>query len=434
MAASNPQSILATPDQIEAERRVLRAVRDPRVREAVASVRESLLADPAARTEVGRSGLDRALSMWLHSLALAEAAGDTSRPKMLWTVEDAPHTWFGYEFPGAAISGDTPDNIYLGSYIDGGSCYELSGRVPPNCPAQFTLEFMHARPGRWLVNTVGQGVVDLGNQIRMIRDEDLRPDAEGRFTITLGPDDGAGLPNHARTVPVPLLVNIRNTLSDWRQAPIRLAIRRTDPAPDGPPLTDEMLVARIAEDLPAWVGLWTKSKETWLGPPPTNTLAPVLARDGGWGFFTSGPYDMADDEALVITAREGGARYFSIQIVDRWYMTAHAGRNFVSRNSSQITQNPDGTITFVLAHRDPGVANWVDPAGAPQGSVLLRWQGIRPGTDGGQLVLSVRLVKLGELDAALPPDCPRKDPAERAAELEQRIADYASRLTAALED
>jgi hypothetical protein len=35
--------------------------------------------------------------------------------------------------------------------------------------------------------------------------------------------------------------------------------------------------------------------------------------------------------------------------------------------------DPDGVIRLVVAHRDPGVANWLDTTGHPEGFLTPRW-------------------------------------------------------------
>ena len=35
----------------------------------------------------------------------------------------------------------------------------------------------------------------------------------------------------------------------------------------------------------------------------------------------------------------------------------------------------DGSVRFVIAHRDPGVPNWLDTAGHQRGTVGVRWVG-----------------------------------------------------------
>ena len=45
----------------------------------------------------------------------------------------------------------------------------------------------------------------------------------------------------------------------------------------------------------------------------------------------------------------------------------------VSLNRKQTRLEPDGSFRMVLAHRDPGVGNWLDTEGRPFGMVFWRF-------------------------------------------------------------
>jgi hypothetical protein len=45
----------------------------------------------------------------------------------------------------------------------------------------------------------------------------------------------------------------------------------------------------------------------------------------------------------------------------------------VSRNRANTTLEPDGTFRMVIAHDDPGVANWIDTEGRSFGMVFWRF-------------------------------------------------------------
>ena len=427
---------LATAAQLATERRVLRIIAHPVVVAAVDRERQVLLSDPAAQVPDGKALLDYALGQWVNSLAFAVTGADPSRPTILWGSEDTPRTWFGHTLPAGGVAGDNPDNIYLGSYLDGASSYTLTGRIPANGPGNLTIEIFKGRPGRLEMSAVPAGKssgaprADLGNQVHMFQQADLHADAQGRFTITLGPDAAGNRVTHVQTPSVPLSISIRNTLTDWRQAPIEASIRRTDAAPAPAPLTDDEIAARIADYLPAWVAAWATFKEHYLGAPPANQLAGPLPRDGGWGWLAGGAFDLKPDEALVVTTASNGARYTGFQLLDRWFLSADSRKAFTSLNNGQSVHNPDGTTTYIIALRDPGYANWLDTSGSPHGFANLRWQGFPTSTDGKGLLRGVRLVKIADLPSVVPSSLPKVSPAERAAALKVHAADYESRLTA----
>ena len=422
---------LATERQLATEGRVLRILRNPAVLAAAARERQVLLGDPAAQVPDGRALVDHALDLWVTSLAFSITGYDPSNPAMLWASEDTPRTWYGHTLPGGGVAGDNPDNIYLGAYIDGASTYTLTGRIPANGPSNLTVEVFRGKPGHLAEarTPAGKAHADLGNQVRMFQRADLHASADGRFTITLGPDPAGGRLTHVETPPEPLSVTIRNTLGDWRQAPIEATIRRTGGSAAPPPRSDDEIAAEIAGALPGYVAQWTAFKEHYLGPPPVNKLAGALPRDGGWGYLAGGAFDLKDDEALVVTTGSNGAAYTGFQLLDRWFLSADTRRAFTSLNNGQAVHNADGTTTYIVALRDPGYANWLDTSGSPHGFANLRWQGFPQGANGNGLLRSVRLVKITDLPSTLPVDFPKVSPSQRAAALKARRDEYESRLS-----
>ena len=45
----------------------------------------------------------------------------------------------------------------------------------------------------------------------------------------------------------------------------------------------------------------------------------------------------------------------------------------VTINGSQVAYEDDGSWEIVVAHRDPGHANWVSTQGHPRGRIWFRW-------------------------------------------------------------
>ncbi len=155
-----------------------------------------------------------------------------------------------------------------------------------------------------------------------------------------------------------------------------------------------------------------------------NHLGPaVTTRGGAWGYVTGTLYQLEDDRALVVTIDTDNARYFAIQLHDAWGRTLDP-EFMTSRNNAASAVNPDGSVTYVIAAKDTGAANWLDTRGLGSGSVILRWQGITKTDDPAPaLILDSRLVSLDALQTALPDRVPMMSEAGRAQELfNRRIA------------
>ena len=76
----------------------------------------------------------------------------------------------------------------------------------------------------------------------------------------------------------------------------------------------------------------------------------------------------------------------------------------------------DGQLRAVIALSDPGVPNWLDPAGYKEGGIYGRWYDCDTNP-----VPTIKRVTLVELRNHLPGDTPHVTPAERAEELRRRV-------------
>ena len=163
-----------------------------------------------------------------------------------------------------------------------------------------------------------------------------------------------------------------------------------------------------------------------------NVISKPKARGGGWGYAANGNFKIADDEALVVTLDSLGAQYVGFDLTNPWLVSIEHIRGSGSLNNAQAQANRDGTITYVIAAKDPGVYNWLSTEGIHSGNILIRWQALpATTTTADAAVQSVKVVKLRELNAALPADFRQVTAVERRQLVEQRAAAYAHRYAAA---
>lgn len=407
---------LATQDQRELETLVLRIAAARAVRAAREQARALLVDNPTARTPDGAAGLDRALDQWVMAGVVAIANNDASRPRALWAIDNTPREWFGHVFPGAAVAIDNPDNVNRTVPLDGAWAYRINGRFGRYATAQTSF----------IVTPAEDGQLRLGNTIAALTNRDLKTDADGRFAITLDQRPAAGRTNHMQIAEGPQMLAIRDSHSDWRQQATEIEVVAVSGPEVRPPIDEGSLVQAAAESIVAFVAFWLEFKNTFWNTPPFNEVIGPLGRDGGWGYQAGGRFKLADDEALVITTIDGGAAYMGFQVSDPWTISPYPLYATTSRNSSQITANPDGSYTYVISLIDPGVANWIDTAGLHEGWFMLRWQNLKA-TEAKSLLRGARLVRVPELEPALPPGTPRATLQQRSAEIRKRATDYESR-------
>jgi hypothetical protein len=287
-------------------------------------------------------------------------------------------------------------------------------------PIQESLQLLPRLPGEDGWSKVIQEVVD----------EDIHTETDGSFTLTIGTEPASA--NHITTTPDAHFILIRDTIQDWGyQTPYRIELTLLDGSGAAATADDATLAREAAalihqitpHILQAKGGGFANSPGFYQGP--TNNLTSPRIREGGrWGLSSSGHFELADDEALVLTLDPTGAKYLAVQLASGWLSSLDYLHHTASLNLSQATPNPDGTLTLVVAPKDPGVANWLDTTGLHEGTLYVRWQKLpEPLYAQAQGVRSVRLVKVADLDPALQ----RLTPAERKAQLTKRATAYARR-------
>ncbi len=412
---------LWTDDQAAAEKLALRLIERKDVRAAREAARRIMLRDPLVQTVDGIAGADRALDQWVLGLAMREANGDTADPKVVWNISNAPRDWYGHVYRGAAVAIDNPDNFNREIPIDGDGAYEVTIRFSDD-PPQFSIVCEvepdhHAGLGRNLGAFTLQQLAD-----------GTAPGAP--VIVTIGPEEGG--PFHLKTERgARIQVYTRDSQRDWNQVPADVRVRRLDPPADHVSRSEEEIAAVVIADMPAWVQFWSGFKNDFLGLPAFNNFAGPHGRDGGWGYLAGGRFRIATDEALIVTIDPAGSYYTGFQIADPWTISPDPMVRLVSLNSSQVTPNPDGTLTFALAAVDPGIANWIDTTALIEGWMMLRWQGVPASADPAAFLRGARLVPIDRIDAEVSQSVPRIDIVGRRRQIAARARAHGTRTRAA---
>jgi len=85
------------------------------------------------------------------------------------------------------------------------------------------------------------------------------------------------------------------------------------------------------------------------------------------------------DEALVMTGTLPRGAFANVMLWNRHMQTLEYRNRRSSLNQDQIHLEPDGSYRIVIAHRDPGIPNWLDCEGHRQGTIF--WRFLLPETD-----------------------------------------------------
>jgi len=414
------RSVLNGPGQLAIEADAVRLFAHPAVQAAVEAKRAAFEAHPLAQAPAGRATIPLNLEEMAFSAVVSVVAMDVGRATAFWTL-NLPHARDGTRVPGTRHGVDNPDNVYRVIAVDDVSDFRIDGQVNDRPGADVSFTLFDAYPGSG-VDSRSQGVLIL---------DQLDRDDEGRFSFTVGPDETGGRVNHLQTRPgAARLIFVRDSLQDWAaETPVSLTVTRTA-GPGATARSEGQLVAEVVAAIDESIDYWLRLMPQWFGTP-FNEIAKGRAKNFSYTqqATSEARFELAVDEALVVTIDPCGARYLGVQLADPWGASMDYGAHTSSLNQHQAHRSADGTITYVVALSDPGVHNWLDPAGLEQGTMLHRWQGLPDGGfDTERSVRGSRVVKLDVLASALPTDMRWVTPAERRRQLSQRAADLARRL------
>lgn len=409
---------LATEEQYQFEATAEAIIRTPEMQGAMEEARQMFLASPLANSESGKRTLEQAIAECAGYAALTAATKDADKPGLVW-IQTPKKEWLGHKVSGSRFSFDNPDNIYRYSMIDGEATYVLD--IKPTGPVgRISIAIYQALTGAEVDDWEKQ-VIDAADA------EEIKFDAEGAARITIGPvdpKDGSTYMNSRGGN----LIFMREALNDWQTMRPRIATLRKIAGPKRHATFEDRVA--IAQRYMIFEARTIIGWDEIVYPLPTNKFARAVMRGHGVkpAMMNIGRFHIADDEALVANLASLDAEYRSFSVASPWQVTRNFLDKTCTRTSTQSHRNADGTYTYVLSRRDPGVANWMDTDGLLDGGMAMRWEGINaPAADPNDAIKSVKHVKLDTLRSELPANFPSVSPEERRAEQAQRRADYETR-------
>lgn len=348
----------------------------------------------------------------LHVLRLLRRAIDE---ELAWADTDHPY-FQAQDERYAKLALGNPDNLYLVTRAEDGAVYRISGRR--GTTADFTIQLYQGYPGIHRP-MLARGALGLAQ---------LEMDHEGRFEVIVGGPARAG--NWIELAPGSRRILVRYTYGDWSNEQAgELSIERIGTrGVAGRPVDDEQVAQRIDATagylMDALTGYLEVVDQVYAGLE-MNTLRPLRRMSGAAGglesqYNASGRYQLRDDQALILTTRPSDARYQGAQLGTEWFEALDFVNQLTSLNTRQAQLGPDGLYRFVISTRDPGYANWLDASAAPQGQLLLRWQGASELSALHEPTLE--LVEFDSLASHLPANEPRADAGARRAQIAERQA------------
>ena len=458
---SNRVSPLGTPAQISRERIAMRTANTLPVnlmkfvlRLGFLAAANQQFADVGGPDQANLDRLNNAVDEYALASAFSQQILNPMDPAVVTQVAP-PHAWYGLSVGGSRLLYDNPDTIYRFIPVNKTSEYVLTGRLYEGIPADTTFSVL-------------EGTSGVTSTILTLDDLDVSPD--GSFVITVsGAAATPGQRNHLQLTSSSTLIAARNTLGDWAvEEPMELEVQRVSGPPNslfaqlggfvllGSLVNDNPLLASLASLIPPlaiaeapivrgtltallmivrgsnqeakYMALATTDPATGeLRPPnvmtPPASNAEFLANQ----LQSNGYFQLADDEALILTIDPASAGFFTVPVYDDWTITGDYWNEQTSLNNDQSVRNLDGTTyTMVVSPTDPLVRNWVSTGGLNQGIISMRFQNLDPEAPDTPTVAS-QVVKIADLADYLPAGTALVTPEQRAAQLAVRKAGFNKR-------
>ncbi len=305
--------------------------------------------------------------------------------------------WLG---PTKKMLGDNPDAVYYGAVVDPTQRYRIRGNIQGACYTSFAGE-AGARDGN-----LSQGV------LATLNDDEFDVEADGSYELIASAKPQPR--NWLALAPTAGSITTRHYW-EWERSPaadpglhVPLWIENLDDPGPAPPMDDAAIAAGVRrvinfvrgitlgfpvlppEIMPAWV-----SNEVNRFSPPeidgeSNKEIGYAAVDND---YRQTVYEIGLDEALIMRGEFPRCRFANVVLWNHRLQTPpYIGRK-VSLNRRQIRPEADGRFEIFVAHRDPGVPNWLDAAGLESGMIF--WRFLMAETTAPNI--ETELVKLGEV-------------------------------------
>ena len=369
---------------------------------------------------------------------------------------------------------DNADAIYFFAALDGRERYRIRGQVEDCRVWRGEAPPAEGRKApHYVIFEVSSGDLagDSGDlkelmpgvkaQCGRLDSSEIQVEDDGSFEILLAPERPAGhtgnfIPTlkvvnrpHPTDPDVPperyaTYVSGRQLFNDWeREDAIHLSIAQlgaegTAPAAYGPEQAAAELRrcgALVRGQMHFWNAFWTILMGTY-GPReggmkgvefPRNGFNTINAASGATGggmstnLYAGGVYELGPDEALIVENRVRAApQYIGFQLGNLWSESMEYANRLGSLNGDQSEVDPDGVIRLVVAHRDPGVPNWLDTSGHAEGFLTPRWAYSETPPPDQWPTIAAKKVPFDEIRAHLPETTGSVSPEERREQIRIR--------------
>jgi hypothetical protein len=288
------------------------------------------------------------------------------------------------------MGADNPDNHYFHASISGAYTYVVRGRRNTVHYLQFATLVGHYGQSRGMPPA---GVIDATELV-------LEPD--GSFELVLAQERPAGAKNWIKTTPDTGSFMVRQSRLDPKTETLAelTLVRTSGPAEHDQALTPKKLdeglhsTGMLVFGASMMFAMWAdgfKDKHLNRLPRFDQALSNAMGGVPDIAYYHS-YWKLAEGEALVIDATPPRCDHWNFQLENHWMESLDYHLHTIHTNSKLAVMRTDGSVRVVVAHRDPGVPNWIRTAGHSFGAMCWRW--VKPESMDGAPEPATRVVKL----------------------------------------
>ena len=303
--------------------------------------------------------------------------------------------------------GPNADQVARRAAIEGTGTYRISGRMG-SCE-EFVLQ---VKQGGAQSGGAGVATEVTASALGIGPGDDIE--------IHLAPTEQPG--TWIRLEPDAAFVHVRDYYFDWRPSePATFVIERLDRVGEPRPARTADSVAAVLEyayrEVEHSIGFWSGYQTRMLAGQAPNRFGPPAGAGVQDIVYSHASVVLAPDEALVVDVDPADAPMWDVQLYNRpWYEGLDVAGRVTSLNHRLASTDEEGRVRIIVAHEDPGVANWLDTEGRPDALATFRWwRPSSPPTVDSRVTTAVDVAT-----TAVGPDARRQQLARRAAHLAWR--------------
>lgn len=357
---------------------------------------------------------------------------------------------------------DNSDAVYLGAEIDGNYSYRVRGRGLDSRHWRNEAPVQGPRAPQYVIFELASGHAGDSGSLQELKPgtrintstldcHELQVEDDGSFEILIAPKKPDGHTGNFMLsrregrgeTYIGRHLSCRELFHDWANEDLLdLEILRLGCEQEPrPPLDAAGAIAMMDEvgkltrnQVHFWNAFYTVTLETYgkvagmpsIGDPdqqfmPVNDMNPPnalgIATGGGQStnIYSGGVYQLDRDEALVMECElTEEPSFMGFHLSNLWGESLDFESYQSNLNQHMMEPDEKGVFRWVVAHRDPGMPNWVDTTGLDHGYLTVRWTYPSPPPEAEWPTLKVRKVAFDQVRQAFPADTRMVDGQERA--------------------